>query len=102
MSRYQVRILVTTRRGLHKDRYSGESSMTEVFSPQDKAVLRALHHLGFSEVEEIRIGRYLDFVADAESEQALREKISADKKQLFNPSLEDFTIVSVLELTPSL
>lgn len=64
-----------------------------ILDPQGKTVLRALNNLGFSNTEEVRIGKHIVIMLDVESEN---EAIESARKMcddlLFNPLTEEFTI----------
>jgi len=48
-----------------------------VLDPQGVAVLHALGALGFDEVSDVRVGRYLDLRLTATNEAAARTRVSA-------------------------
>ena len=62
-----------------------------VLDPQGKAVERSLHTLGYPEVQEVRMGKYLELNLDVpsrkEAEVRLREMC---EKLLANPVIEDY------------
>jgi phosphoribosylformylglycinamidine synthase subunit PurS len=60
-----------------------------VLDPQGKAVEGAMHHLGYEEVEGVRIGKYIEFQI---SDSALIEDRIAEmcEKLLANTVIEDF------------
>lgn len=79
----RARIFVTTRR--------------DVLDPQGSAVERALHSLGFEEVGEVRLGRYLELHLDETDQVVATRRLDAMCEQLIaNPVVEDFRF----ELTP--
>ncbi len=81
---FRIDIRVVPRRGL--------------LDPQGKAVADALHALGFSEVDDVRVGRHvvLDVRAvDADAARAQAE--SACARLLANPVTEDFVVEQVAE-----
>jgi phosphoribosylformylglycinamidine synthase subunit PurS len=58
-----------------------------ILDPQGKAVERALPALGFSGIEDVRVGRMVELeVEDADQLPALCEKLLA------NPLIEDYEI----------
>jgi phosphoribosylformylglycinamidine synthase subunit PurS len=66
-----------------------------ILDPQGKAVERALPALGFSGIEDVRVGRMVELeVKDADQLPALCEKLLA------NPLIEDYEIEEVDE-TPA-
>lgn len=65
----------------------------EILDPQGKAVESALSHLGLSAVEEVRIGKNIEFNLQApDKEKALELVNSAAEKLLANPIMEFFEI----------
>jgi phosphoribosylformylglycinamidine synthase PurS subunit len=63
-----------------------------ILDPQGKAVERALPALGFSGIEDVRVGRMVELeVEDADQLPALCEKLLA------NPLIEDYEIEAVEE-----
>ncbi len=82
MTRFRLAIHIVPRRG--------------ILDPQGKAVSDALHSLGFPQVTDVRVGRYLVVEADAESADAARAAAKAMcEKLLANPVTEDFEIAAV-------
>lgn len=63
----------------------------EILDPQGRAVERALPGMGYDGVSEVRIGKHLELVVDAEGEElaARVEKMCADF--LTNPVIESYT-----------
>lgn len=73
----KARIYITLKRGIH--------------DPQGHAVRQALAALGFSSVEDVRVGKVLDVTlkeSDREKAQALIQSMC--HKLLANPVIEDF------------
>ncbi|MBI1987077.1 MAG: phosphoribosylformylglycinamidine synthase subunit PurS [Nitrospinae bacterium] len=62
-----------------------------ILDPQGKAVKGGLEALGFSEVEDVRVGKYIELrVADG-SEENLKARIDEMCQRLLaNPVIEDF------------
>jgi len=62
-----------------------------VLDPQGKAIERSLHSLGYPEVSEVRMGKYIELDLAAPSRQAaeLRIREMCDKL-LANPVIEDY------------
>ena len=82
MTRFRLAIHIVPRRG--------------ILDPQGKAVSDALHSLGFPQVTDVRVGRYLVVEVDAESTDAARAAAKAMcEKLLANPVTEDFEIAAV-------
>lgn len=64
-----------------------------LLDPQGQAVTRALHALGFSAVEDVRIGKHLVMRLDAPTpEEATAHARSMCERLLANPVTEDFTV----------
>ena len=62
-----------------------------VLDPQGKAVERSLHSLGYQEVRDVRMGKYLEVDLDVSSRQAAEAKIrEMCDKLLANPVIEDY------------
>ena len=62
-----------------------------VLDPQGKAVQGALHSMGFSEVGEVRIGKYMELVLDTTDRAAAEERVRAMcEKLLANTVIEDY------------
>lgn len=62
-----------------------------VLDPQGKAVERSLHTLGYKEVQDVRMGKYLEMALDVPSRQAAEVRIrEMCDKLLTNPVIEDY------------
>jgi len=62
-----------------------------VLDPQGKAVQQALQTLGFAEVGDVRIGKYIEIqLQDASREQATARVREMCEKLLANQVIEDF------------
>ena len=73
----RVKILVSLRSG--------------VLDPQGKAIERSLHTLGYGEVQEVRMGKYIELEMDAASREAAECRIrEMCDKLLANPVIEDY------------
>jgi phosphoribosylformylglycinamidine synthase len=63
----------------------------EIADPEGTTVRRALHELGFNEVEEVRMDRVIHL--EVASHDDLRSRVEAMCRQLLaNPVLEDFVV----------
>ncbi|NMM53444.1 phosphoribosylformylglycinamidine synthase subunit PurS [Paenibacillus aquistagni] len=67
------------------------TTKANVLDPQGAAVQRALHTMGYEAVEDVRIGKYLEFVLETND----RAQAEADLKKmceqiLSNPVVEDY------------
>lgn len=73
---YKVKVYITLRES--------------VLDPQGKAVQNSLHSMNYSEVEDVRIGKYMELTispSDKSVEEAVDEMCS---KLLANPVIEDY------------
>ena len=67
-----------------------------ILDPQGKAIRHALHDLGQSAVESVRVGKRIELVVDAADEaEAGRIAERAADTLLANAVMEDFAIESV-------
>ncbi|MFN3820810.1 MAG: phosphoribosylformylglycinamidine synthase subunit PurS [bacterium] len=66
-----------------------------ILDPQGKAVLQALHHLGYHQVKNVRIGKLIELEVEGEEKEALYKKVEEfSRKLLTNPLMETFFIVT--------
>ena len=73
----KARIYITPRRG--------------ILDPQGKAIERSLHALGFDEVEEVRLGKYIEMqMRETDPEQATRRIDDMCRQLLANGVIEDY------------
>jgi len=64
-----------------------------VLDPQGKAVMGALGNRGFSEVADVRIGKFIELEIDGASGEAERERIDEMcEKLLANTVIEDYRV----------
>ena len=72
-----VKIYVTLKKGL--------------LDAQGKATQNALESLGFKEVEEVRMGKYINIKMKGQNQQMIIQRVEEmGKKLLANPVIEDF------------
>lgn len=84
MSRYRIEIRVTPRPG--------------ILDPQGKAIHHSLHNLGWSAVEDVRVGKSIHIEMEADgAEEARSEAEAMCRKLLANPVTEDFEVYQVEE-----
>ncbi len=85
MTRFSLEIRIKPRPGL--------------LDPQGKAIHGALHSLGWSGVDEVRVGKviYVDLEADS-ADDAVDAAEAMCRKLLANPVTEDFSVSLVGEL----
>ena len=73
----RVKIFVSLKRG--------------VLDPQGKAIERSLHSLGYGEVRDVRMGKYIELETDADSLESAEARIrEVCDKLLANPVIEDY------------
>jgi phosphoribosylformylglycinamidine synthase subunit PurS len=62
-----------------------------VLDPQGKAIERSLHSLGYGEVQDVRMGKYLELNLQTGSREAAEVRIrEMCDKLLANPVIEDY------------
>jgi phosphoribosylformylglycinamidine synthase len=85
---YQVRIYVTLR--------------PSVLDPAGTAVQSGLKHMGYDNVEQVRIGKYVEVTLTAADETTAREQIDRMCDQLLaNPVIENYRFeLTQLQLNP--
>ena len=72
--------------------------LKEILDPQGKAVTGSMKNMGLAEIQEVRIGKHISLIVDAENESIAREKVDeACKKLLSNLIMEsyEFTLKSL-------
>jgi phosphoribosylformylglycinamidine synthase len=79
MASVRARIYVTPKRG--------------ILDPQGKAVQQGLHALGFGEVAEVRVGKYVEMRLRDVSRDAATERVRAMCDRLLaNKVIEDYRV----------
>ena len=62
-----------------------------VLDPQGKAIASSLHSLGFGEVEDVRMGKFLEIRIAGDPNEGARERVrEMCEKLLANGVIEDF------------
>ncbi|MCU7494580.1 MAG: phosphoribosylformylglycinamidine synthase subunit PurS [Ignavibacteria bacterium] len=62
-----------------------------IVDPQGKAVEQGAKMLGFNNIEQTRIGKYIEFYVNVDDRQAAEKEINEySSKLLSNPIMEDF------------
>jgi phosphoribosylformylglycinamidine synthase len=75
--KYQAQIYVTLR--------------PSVLDPAGTAVQSGLKHMGYENIEQIRIGKYIEVTLSAESEETARKQLDYACDQLLaNPVIENY------------
>ena len=76
--------------------YKAEIKVTllpSILDPKGKASLHALHNLGYEDIKQTRIGKFIELELNASSEKEARELAEkACEKLLANPVMEDYSI----------
>ncbi len=63
-----------------------------ILDPQGKAVNHALHHLGYTSLNDVRIGKLIELTINhSDQKKAGKEIEAACNKLLANPVIEDYT-----------
>ncbi|MDI1232964.1 MAG: phosphoribosylformylglycinamidine synthase subunit PurS [bacterium] len=65
----------------------------ELLDPQGKAVTNGLHNIGFTTLDNVRVGKHINYEVESESEMAAKEQAeNACKKLLANLVMESYHI----------
>ncbi len=71
-----------------------------ILDPQGNTLKTALKNLGFSGVNAVRVGKFIEIDLEAESVEDAKEKLKQMcEKLLANPITEDYEILSLEEFT---
>jgi phosphoribosylformylglycinamidine synthase len=69
-----------------------------LLDPQGKAVQNALPTLGWSNVSDVRVGKHIELVVEADDEAAARSQVEEMARRfLSNPVIEDFRVLAAEE-----
>jgi len=72
-----------------------------IMDVQGAAVKRALAGMGFSELNDLRVGKVIDIDLNEPTAESVRARVGEMCRQLLaNPILEDYTIETVDDLAP--
>lgn len=67
--------------------------LRELLDPQGKAVNSSLHNIGIVAVEDVRIGKHITLLIEADSaEEAETIATDACRRLLVNPVMEEFAL----------
>jgi len=62
-----------------------------ILDPQGKAVEKGAEHLGIKNINDTRIGKYIEFTVDTESKASAEKEVNEYcNKLLSNPIMEDY------------
>jgi phosphoribosylformylglycinamidine synthase PurS subunit len=65
-----------------------------VLDTQGRTILRSLHDLGYGEVQDVRVGKYLRIALEAADESAARRQAEAMCSDLLvNDLIEEYSLV---------
>lgn len=79
MNKYNATINITLRKG--------------ILDVQGKTVENALHSMGITDINNVRIGKYIELEVNADSPDSAKSIIDeASRKLIANPIIEDFEI----------
>jgi phosphoribosylformylglycinamidine synthase subunit PurS len=63
-----------------------------VLDPQGKAVLSALHSIGFNEAQSVRVGKFIDVMLNVSQEDEAKRTVAAlCDKLLVNAVIEEYS-----------
>jgi phosphoribosylformylglycinamidine synthase subunit PurS len=69
------------------------SPRKDILDPQGKAIESALANLAFTNINHVRVGKYLTFIIDADNPDSARiVSVEACEKLLTNPIIEDYRL----------
>ena len=75
--------------------YIGKISILQksnIFDPQGETTKKSLERLSVKDIEDVRIGRYIEMKINVESEEEAKRKLEkAIKELLVNPIIESYT-----------
>lgn len=64
-----------------------------ILDPQGKTLLRALKSLGYEEVEDLRVGKYMEIALAGDDRAGLEERLGEMCETLLaNPIIEDYRL----------
>ena len=67
-----------------------------LLDPQGKAVEGSLPAMGWTNASDVRVGKYVELVVDAETEEAAVSQVDEMARRLLsNPVIENYRILSV-------
>ncbi|NPA53113.1 MAG: phosphoribosylformylglycinamidine synthase subunit PurS [Aquificae bacterium] len=69
-----------------------------ILDPQGRAVAENLRNLGFNNVKDVKVGKYIEvYVEETDKEKAIKEAQEMAKKALVNEIIEDYEFEVVEE-----
>ena len=68
----------------------------DLLDPQGKAIMGALPTLGWGNVADVRVGKHIALVVDADDQAEARTQVEEIARRfLSNPVIEDFDVLAV-------
>jgi phosphoribosylformylglycinamidine synthase PurS subunit len=68
--------------------------------PQGKAIQDALPAMGWTGISDVRVGKHVELIVDADTDEEARRRVEEVARRLLsNPVIEDFRILSSATLT---
>jgi phosphoribosylformylglycinamidine synthase subunit PurS len=63
--------------------------------PQGKAIQDALPAMGWTGISDVRVGKHVELIVDADTDEEARRRVEEVARRLLsNPVIEDFRILS--------
>lgn len=67
--------------------------LEKLLDPQGKAVTKSMKNIGLSQIENVRVGRHIQMIVNADDEKKAHQYVEeACKKLLANQIMEDYSI----------
>ena len=63
-----------------------------ILDPQGQAIKAATQKLGYSEIQDIRVGKYLEIEVEGDSQLAVKKVEEIAEKLLANPNMETYKV----------
>lgn len=92
---YAIRAIVTTEKAVSQQTYKAQIYVTlrpSVLDPAGTAVASGLKQQGYTDVEDVRIGKYIELTLTTETEALAREQVHKMCDELLaNPVIENYS-----------
>jgi len=63
-----------------------------ILDPQGQAIKAATQKLGYSEIQDIRVGKYFEIEVEGEAQVAVKKVEEIAEKLLANPNMETYKV----------
>jgi phosphoribosylformylglycinamidine synthase len=63
-----------------------------ILDPQGQAIKAATQKLGYSEIQDIRVGKYFEIEVEGDSQLAVKKVEEIAEKLLANPNMETYKV----------